>query len=213
MNTYPETYSPKPVAEQIDILSRLLKNTPLGNEKMPRGAEALFVIPTWESIADSYPEAVRKVLDMVSESRDFTNFCTLDNDHLRESEHKREKVRSIPVVDTPLPHRVVPAQFGLRWRGKSVRDVHAGYIQGEFGLGAYEVGIMLLTHPERLQGYTDLWLDLPGDEYAPDADGGFCKAPCFAFYDGEVKFASGFVDYARGCYGSVSAFLPQNLVS
>jgi len=45
---------------------------------------------------------------------------------------------------------VVPAQFGLRHRGRSVRRVREVMNANEFGLGVFAIGIMLLTHPERL---------------------------------------------------------------
>ena len=78
----------------------------------------------------------------------------------------------------------------------------------EFGLDAFAVGIMLLTHPERLVAYEDLWIDCAGDEYLPDADGQFEYAPCFLFIDGKGKFDAGwFGDALEGC-GSASGFVP-----
>lgn len=68
---------------------------------------------------------------------------------------------------------------------------------------------MLLTHPERLVSYDDLWIDCAGDEYAPVAVGGFSGAPFFSFVGGEVEFAADWFDDARSDYGSASGFLPQ----
>jgi hypothetical protein len=67
---------------------------------------------------------------------------------------------------------------------------------------------MLLTHPERLNHYDDLWIDCAGDEFAPAADGRFWGAPLFHFYDDELKFSAYGVSRADEFYGSVSGFLP-----
>jgi hypothetical protein len=102
---------------------------------------------------------------------------------------------------------VVAAQFGLRHRGRSVRRAREVMQPNEFGLGAFAVGIMLLTHPERLMHYDDLYVDCAGDEYAPEADGGFSSAPFFDFDDGRVEFHAYWFAHAYDSYGSSSAFL------
>ena len=79
----------------------------------------------------------------------------------------------------------------------------------EFGLGTFAVGIMLLTHPLRLQDCDDLWIDCAGDEFSYDADGQFVSAPCFFFDGGKVKFDTSVVADAGGGYGSASASVPQ----
>jgi hypothetical protein len=79
----------------------------------------------------------------------------------------------------------------------------------EFGLGAFAIGIMILTHPERLQHYDDLWIDCAGDEFAPDADGVFSRSPYFEFDGGRVEFGSGWVDDAHDYCGSASGLVSQ----
>ncbi|MBI2550813.1 hypothetical protein HYV73_00505 [Candidatus Uhrbacteria bacterium] len=63
---------------------------------------------------------------------------------------------------------------------------------------------MLLTHPERLTAYVDLFIDAPGDEYAPDAGGSFSEAPCWGFSHGELEFVTVGVAGACGDYGSAA---------
>ena len=79
----------------------------------------------------------------------------------------------------------------------------------ECGLGAFAVGIMLLTHENRLKHYDDLWIDCAGDEYAPGAGGGFSRAPCFNFDGADLEFGARDVGGAVDGYGSASVFLPQ----
>ncbi|MBI4215746.1 MAG: hypothetical protein HY602_03410, partial [Parcubacteria group bacterium] len=104
---------------------------------------------------------------------------------------------------------VVPAQFGLRHKGRSVRRAREVFAANEFGLGTFAIGIMLLTHLEREVQWEQLHIDCAGDEFAPCADGGFSRAPIFCFSDGKVKFNASWVDYVYVYYGSASAFLLQ----
>jgi hypothetical protein len=104
---------------------------------------------------------------------------------------------------------VVAAQFGLRHRGRSVRRAREVMNASEFCLGAFAIGIMLLTHPERLKHYDDLWIDCAGDEFSYGGDGQFGNAPCFSFDDVWVEFDTNFVVGANGSYGSASASVSQ----
>lgn len=79
----------------------------------------------------------------------------------------------------------------------------------QFGFGAFEIGIMLLTHADRLQNYDDLWIDCAGDEYSFEADGRFPLAPIFRFRGGVLGFDTRVVAYAHDHYGSSSGFSPQ----
>ena len=104
---------------------------------------------------------------------------------------------------------IIPVQFGLLHRGQSVRRAREVFQSNEFGLGSFQVGIMLLTHPERLVQWDQLHLDCAGDEYAPGADGVFCHAPLFLFHGGGLGFIAYPCGHAGGGFGSVSGFLPQ----
>jgi hypothetical protein len=79
----------------------------------------------------------------------------------------------------------------------------------EFGLGAFAIGSMLLTHPIRLKHYDDLWIDCAGDEWSPDGVGVFSRSPDFSFRDGEVWFGTSVVGFAFDDYGAASGFPPQ----
>jgi hypothetical protein len=79
----------------------------------------------------------------------------------------------------------------------------------EFGNDPFSIACMILTHPERLQHYDDLWIDCAGAEYDCDGGGSFDGAPCFDFRYDEVGFDDFFAVPARGLCGSSSGFLPQ----
>jgi len=215
---YLSGYKPKGITEQTNILRQLLPGIGFADEKLaeqplPPNAEGWFAIPRWQSVAKTYGEAVQKVLDLIKKQREgkFYNWREgkLGKQYLRQHERTAKKLETLGEQQKGYDILVVAAQFGLRHRGRSVRRAREVFTANEFGLGAFEIGCMLLTHPERLQHYDDLWIDCAGDEYAPGADGGFSSAPCFGFSGGRVRFGAHWFGSARGSDGSASGFLPQ----
>jgi hypothetical protein len=208
----------KPLPEQMRILREYFPqlgdpDEAIAQQDRPANSEGWFAIPRWQSIASTYGEAVEKVFDALNKQRKgkFVNYRKgeLGPDRLRETDRKRLAFEQLNKEQRERDVLVVAAQFGLRHRGRSVRRARAVMGGKEFGLGAFEIGIMLLTHPERLVDYNDLWVDCAGDEYSPDAGGRFVLAPSFFFYDGRLRFGSYFVDRAYAHCGSASGFLPQ----
>jgi len=215
---YLSGYKPKGITEQTNILCQLFPGIGFADEKLaeqplPANAEGWFAIPKWQSVAKTYNEAVQKVLDLIKKQRKgkFYNWREgkLGEKYLRQHERTAKKLETLAEQQKDYDILVVAAQFGLGHRGRSVRRAREVFTANEFGLGAFEIGCMLLTHPERLQHYDDLWIDCAGNEYAPDAVGDFSLAPCFYFYDGKVKFGAIWFDDADVYYGSASGFLPQ----
>lgn len=211
--------TPRPIGEQVQILQKYFPQ--LGNVdiEFAEGAinpvsEGCFAIPRWQKIANTYGEAVEKVLDALKKARKgkLVNYREnqLGPDRLRETDRKRLAMEKIAASQPGQDILVVAAQFGLRHRGRSVRRARVVMPrQIEFGLGAFEGLIMLLTHPERLQHLDDLWIDFAGDEFSPGADGRFGSCPCAGFGVGRVDFDTVSVDYTYDNYGSVSGFFPQ----
>lgn len=214
---YPSSYKPKGITEQTNILRQLFPGVGFANEKLaeyfsPPSAEGWFAIPRWQSIAKTYNEAVQKALDLIKKQRrgNFYNYYEGRlGAHLRQHERTTKKLEVLAEAQKGYDILVVAAQFGLRHRGRSVRRAREVFMGSEFGLGAFEIACMILTHQDRLANRDDLWIDCAGDEYTLDEDSVFSSAPFFRFHDGEVEFAAGWIDNANKRYGSVSAFLPQ----
>lgn len=215
---YLSGYKPKGITEQTNILRQLFPGVGFADEKLaerpvPTNAEGWFAIPKWQTIAPTYGEAVEKVLAKISETRKgkFKNWREgeLGPDRLKQSARAEKMFQRLGREQKDHDILVVAAQFGLRHRGRSVRRAREVMQVNEFGLGAFAVGIMLLTHPERLMNYDDLYVDCAGDEYAPEADGAFSLAPFFVFDDGKVKFYAHWFGPAHDRFGSASAFLLQ----
>ncbi len=181
----------------------------------PTWIEKFFANFDWRIIASTYGEAVQKVFDSLKKTKDgkFYNYREdrLGSEYLRQSQKFIKSFKKIGDEQKNHDILVVPAQFGLCHRGRSVRRAREIMNAQEFGLGAFAIRIMLLTHPERLQHYDDLYIDCAGDEYSLDADGDFPRAPLFGFGNGRVGFSADWVrDAGSGC-GSASGLvvLPQ----
>ena len=196
-----------------DLLSRIEK----GEAELPEGAEGWFAIPNWMKHAtifgSTYSQAVQTVLDAIKKARGrLYNYREgqIDEAHLRQLARSEKFWKELAEAQGNPDILLVPAQFGIRHRGRSVRRARVVIegTSGEFALGAFAVGIMILTNPIRLQNYDDLWIDCAGDEFS-GGDGVFARAPCFRFHDDGVGFGAIYVASALGYYGSASGFLPQ----
>jgi len=218
---YLSGYLTKPITDQCKILRLFFPNIPMrvdedvADQVRLDGAEGWFAIPRWQKVAPTYGEAVQLVLDLIKQTRHgkFHNSREgqLGSQYLRHSDRTSHALDLIGEEQSEHDILLIPAQFGFRHRGRSIRRAREVFISNEFGLGAYEVGIMLITHLKRLVHYDDLWIDCAGDELALCPGGQFFHAPSFyVSADGETTFLTGRVDYARSCYGSVSAFVPQS---
>ncbi len=215
---YLSGYKPKGITEQINRLRELFPgigsaDEQIASQPLPQNAKGWFAIPMWEKIAPTYGEAVQKVLDLIKQTRNgkFYNYREgqLGPQYLRQSVKMAKAFQTLADQQKDHDILVVPVQFGLYHRGRSVRRAREVMNASEFGLGAFAIGVMLLTHPKRLQHYDDLWIDCAGDEFSPDAVGQFDGAPFFRFGGGGVGFGAGWFDGARDKDGSASAFLPQ----
>lgn len=197
----------KTISEQKEILKALTegaKPAPIP-EKVETNLEV--VIPTWQSIASTYPEAVQKAWDAITATRPTYTWIMIDAAHLKESEEKIAAFKTLPVEDNFITLKV---QTGTKYKGKSVKEARKLIAENkEIPLGAFEVASILLTHPELLTKYEDLWIDCPGDEYRPGAVGDFSGAPVLCWHDGGLGFCEFCVGAADERFGSASAFLPQ----
>ncbi len=230
--TYPDEYTgPAPIGEQVGKLAALF-GLSLGETMrfveqalpmitLPDGAEGWFAIPKVEAIAaryfknvtnpnERYIRAVLMMFDKIKQSRMFYNY----RDGEITADRLHQQARTVAMLELIGETQkgdiiVIPAQFGLRHRGRSVRRGGVVYTKSEFGLGSFAAGSMALTHPARFVRWDQLHVDCAGDEFAPKAGGVFSNAPCWYFSGDRLEFGSRPVGIARPGYGSASAFLPE----
>lgn len=217
-------HTPKPVCDQIDILRAHWPQLNPGKAlafmkeaypklQLPNWIEGPFALIRPGFFSDVYGEEVEEIFKALTKDRNgkFYNYAKGKFG----SKYLRQTSRTVAAVNRVLEQQpdsdiiILPEQFGIRHRGRSVRRARAVFADAEFGEGTKNVSTMILTTPERLQHYDDLWIDCAGDEYAPGADGVFRSAPFFDFNGGGLGFGTYFVGDAGANYGSASAFLPQ----
>ena len=216
---------PVAVSDQIDILCAHWPNLNPDSAlhyvsevyptlQFPSWVEGPFATIRPGFFSNVYGEEVKEVLEALAKARNgkFHNYREgkLGPKYLRQSERTLSHIRRLMEQQPDSDILISAAQFGIRHRGRSVRRAREVFPAGEYGKGVKNVGTMILTNPTRLQHYDDLWLDCPGDEYSPVADGVFGGAPYFCFSGGGVRFGTRDVADAFGDYGSVSAVLSQN---
>lgn len=218
--SYPSNYRPKNISTQISILREYWEDLEgevegIKND-LPEGAEGLFAIPRWEQIASTYREASEIVLGLLKKDRKgkLHDYCNgqLSSKRLRRTKRTVEGFEMLKQKQKGSPILFVPVQFGVRHKGRSVGQARETFIANEFGLGVYEVGVMLLTHKERLLHDDDLWIDCAGDEYDTSADGSFTGSPLFIYRGGEIKFGDGWITDASPHGGTASAFVPPQVI-
>jgi hypothetical protein len=198
----------------LDLLGSIEK----GEVALPANTEGWFAIPNWIKnptiFGNSYSEALQKVLDTIKTTRNGKLYNwregQLGSERLRQTARTEKFFRELAEAQGNPDILIVAAQFGIRHRGRSVRRAREVFVVSEFGLGAFAVGIMILTHPERLMNFDDLWIDCAGDEFDDPGSGvRFARAPYFNFSGGKVEFGTRTVGDAFVFCGSASGVVPQ----
>lgn len=177
------------------------------------GAEGFFVVPHWKKIAPTYARAVERALEALASQRGALNNGLrnwLDSRFFRRSERTARMMEWLTLHRGEGDLLIIPAQFGVRHRGRSPRRARQVFSDAEFGLGPYEVACMLLSHSQRLCTSADLWIDCPGAELSSRGDGDFDLVPCFTYTNcGTLGVSARWSCSADKAFGSVTAFLPR----
>jgi hypothetical protein len=191
---------------------------PTGDTYVPQGFDGMALVPKLSALArilgvddpygSGYGELLEKVLGIISGKRSFYNYRNgvLGSNYLRLHDEVRGKLEALESeMDGDV--LVVPISFGNLYAGYSARNArHTSLGKGQLPLGSVQVACLLLSMPERLVSYDDLWIDCPADEYNDDADGEWSCSPDLSFVDG-LSFYAGWSDNARGYCGSAVAAL------
>ncbi|MGC9159215.1 MAG: hypothetical protein ACP5FH_09505 [Terracidiphilus sp.] len=212
--SYPATYKVRPIEAQVTELRTCFPalgscQEKLARKPLPEGAEEWFAIPRWEVLAPSYGEALERVLDVLAARRKFQNRIPgrLGPEYLRSSDRSRMAEKILADQQPRNDILVVAAQAGMRHRGCSARRARQRMAGNEFGLGAFAVGCLLLTHPERLSREDTLMIDCSGDEYSMHGDSTFDRVPLFDFDISGVALSIFYEDRSRNLWGTPSGFL------
>ena len=214
---YPEGYRMKTMQEQEAILRRLFPALgtkeddlqQLAKRPLPLRAE-WTAIPRWEKVGATYCEAVQKVFSLIASERKFTNTCKgkLNDRSLMQTGKAIDAWKKLG-EDQSGDILIVATQFGIRYRGYSVRCATDSMYSYEFGLSTFAVACMLLTHPKREIKWEQLHPECGGDYFTPIAGEQLVRTPVFSFRSGELKLDTVQIDNPGDGFGCASGFLPQ----
>lgn len=130
--------------------------------------EGWFVVPRWETVAPTYLQAVDTVLGRIHEisAGGFKKYLgNTANEFLRQSSDSRRFWNEVAKRQSSSDLLVVHAQLGRVNRGQSVESWAKHRRSHEVGLGAFAVGVIILTHMEHFFSRVDLDFAIccPGD--------------------------------------------------
>jgi len=179
--------------------------------QLPSWVEGPFALIRPGFFSNIYGEELEEVFRALAKDRNgkFTN-CRKGR---LGPERLRRNIRTVSMMNRIMEQQpdgdiiIVPEQFGIRHRGRSIRRAREVFVASEFGEDAKNVGTMILTNPTRLQHYDDIWINCAGDEYSSAANGQFDDALYFGFVSGRVEFDTPWFGPASSICGSISAVL------
>lgn len=190
---------------------------------LPRFAEGWFAIPNWRERPDifgvTYGEACAKALNALAQNyffkgRPFTNgLSNVDSSEiLFETSGKQRAMGLLRHFQRDPDILVIPGQLGDTRADISVDEARKGFLGEEFGLGTFEIAIILALHPERFTHYTNLWMLAAGDDYNnPLGYGSFSgldRTPCFLMFLSSVVAETFRRDERHADYGIPTGFSP-----
>lgn len=211
---YPPSYRVRPIEAQVSELRKIFPGLGSCMEKiarlgLPVGAENWFAVPRWQTLAESYNEALARVLAEIAKRRKFQDRLggKVGPTFLRQSERAKLAGGILADQQTGNDILILALQFGRHHRGCSARRARVRMESNEFALGAYEIACMLLVHPERLSSGDSLMIDCGGDEYSLRGDYTFDRVPLFDYDLSGIEFSIFYEDRSRNLWGTPSGFL------
>jgi len=177
---------------------------------LPAGMAGIGIWPKFSRLGGLY-KAVNLIFCLISASRDFNNYRGGEITSRKHWRHTIQTAGCLQRLDEYQPgdYMVVPVDFGKFWAGASIRHWQVRCMPMQFGLCPFTGGCLLLTHPNRITGDGQLYLDLGGCEWSPLADGDFYCSAHFDWCESRLDFGSRDVGnpYARCGVGVAS--VPQ----
>lgn len=184
------------------------------SKKLPAHAEGWFIRPRWQNVAPTYTKAVVKVLELLRRTRDnkFYNYRegVLEQMLLHQALSTVDAFAALEKMQHRCDTVIMPAQFGIFYRGHSSVLVEEETASNEFPLDTYTVGVMLLTHRMRLNNEEDLGIICGGDTCTNvESDEREDHCPHFCWNAEQLVFGTGRPDRAVAGFGTATGFIPQ----
>jgi hypothetical protein len=219
---YPEGWMVPPFDEQRERTAKMYPDLALPEITnrgivVPNGWDGIWWFPPKIAaigricgVADcyvtDYGTVVKHSLAHIDAKRASTN-CTQDGDQLtaeyiRINELVRGRIQALESASEGDFLPPMPITFGQLYAGFSQRNACKTAIRRrELPLCTAYVASLLGIMPERLVAYTDLWVDVPGDEYGWNAADVWTYS-LFFYHDGGFVIRAAYVGYFCGHTGS-----------
>jgi hypothetical protein len=209
----------KSLEHQVTRLHELFPDVNLGSldedavHTLSQNGYRPFVFPIWQLLAPTYADAVKIVLGKLNEMcggkfRNLRQDDEITSFHLRETEKKSAALSIIVKQQKGCGLVVVRAQFGSGLHGLSASQARIVVHGAEFCLGAFETGIMFLTH----QTISDM--SCVGDTFRARKQRGFSRPTIFFVRDGILHFGVGHTGGQDTVLGKSCAFnIPSASIS
>lgn len=212
---YPSLYRVHSIEAQVTELRKYFPQLhgcmeKIAYRELPEGGpEEWFAIPRWQVVAPTYNEALELVLSCLASKRKFVNriFERMGPAHLRPGKRAKLAEEFLASQQQGNDIFVVAAQFGMLHRGCSARRARTAMAGNEFGLGAFAVACMLITHPQRMCNQDALMIDCGGDEYSARGGDMYDRVPLFDYDISGLQFSIFYNDRSRDVWGTPSGFL------
>ncbi|MFA6594115.1 MAG: hypothetical protein WCT16_02545 [Candidatus Buchananbacteria bacterium] len=243
---YPSDFRRRSVEEQLDFwrqldLTRdldashilgLTGNRHLEERPLPQKLELDLVVPKFSCLGGYY-KAAKELFRLLQKSLPLEGNCCDEVEYdgcFRPTARTRGFLGQMEAY-LPGDYLVIPVNFGMRWRGASIRHARRRFEDeandeaNEFGLCHYVMAAALLTHPDLVSQYGCLGIDCAGTECSPynynhtrpcdtplETRIDFCKSASFFCVLGSskwvVRFFERFVSTPERYFGSAVGFAP-----
>ena len=210
---YPPGFKMRSVREQVNALQMFFPELGIREDDLDRliarplhTSAEWAAIPRWEKLGKTYQEAVQRVLALLATKRKFSNSCDMSRLCQKEApiaawaELGKSQTGDILIVGTT---------FGLRHRGRSIRNAEEKMAGNEFGLGVFALGCMMLTHPKREITRNQLHPECGGDEIPAEMDGQIASVPFFSVKNDELRLDTVRVDNPGDAFGCATGFFQR----
>jgi hypothetical protein len=192
----------KSIEDQLKKLRKIAPNVKF--EDNVSSVSEGYVLPLWQSLACTYPKALEKVFDKIDDLHgiDFVNCLNYKEGlpSLSTNEDVIVAVEKIRTLQGNSNYIIVPAQIGKLTLGRSVEEVLVGLLgTPNFGLTSFHVGVILLTHYDRIAGGDSLWINCPGDSVSSGQKSEAIHVPFFTVTSRKIWFCT----HPKTCKGEL----------
>lgn len=172
------------------------------------GKPNIFIIPDWEKVSTSYGSACEIILNILI-SIHGSNFSTSKVNEfftwdIKPTLELTRGIYKLKEIQKNSDYLIFNCNLGLKHAGKSARRALATFKDNEFPLGVFEVGVILITHPELLKGTFSTYIGTPGSLVERRNGSGNKEVVYFGVNINQIYLTLNGESFRGGCYTTAS---------